>query len=262
MRDARVGKRFIDAQLRFHDGVVRRREYGVHAVRDQRLRGQRDFIDRRAGALDVLHALLREILLRGLDGARRRVLTDVIQKSDLLCVRVLGEDQIHDRGSVQIVRGAGHVAARSLQRSDQSDGYRVRDRRENHRRVRPLRRGLHAHGDRRCDRHQKVRAVCLEVGNDLRHQVCIRVAVVIEDIKLDAPLLAELFELCAEIFHDLIEGCVVHIIADTDGVVRAVRGLLRRSLSAAGRQRRREHQNGENPCDHLFHDKYQPFQWR
>lgn len=116
------------------------------------------------------------------------------------------------------------------------------------------------------DADEKIRAVALEVCDDLLHHGRVRVAVIIIDLKLYAVLFAELGKARLDVFNDLVEGSVVDIVADADaeglllGVRRSrlLRGLeFGRSvfdglLSGGAACRRQQDGSGQNSCCKFF----------
>ena len=204
MGDAGFGKGFIDRQLGLHDRVVGRGEDSLDTVRDQRLRGKRNFIDARAGALNDLDTLVFQICLCAFNGACGGVLTEVIEKTDLLKVRVLDKHEVHHGCGIQVVGRAGEVAARSFQRIDQTDGDGVRDGGEDDGRAGFLGCRLHCHRDRRCNRDKQVRVVCLEVRDDLGHQIGVCVAVVVFHVERYALFCSDVSKLRLDVFNDLV----------------------------------------------------------
>ena len=260
MRDARVRKRFINGQLGFHDGVVRRGKHRVHAVCHKRLRCQRDLVHGGAGALYVFNAPILQIFFCRRNGRRCRILADIVQKADLRRIGLLRKDQVHDGRRIEVVGGAGQVAARRIHRLHHAGRDRVGDSRKHDRSIRALCGRLHRHGDRGGDRDHEVCAVRLEIGDDLAHQRRIGVAVVVFDPEVHASLLADGGKARTDAVHDLIEGGVIHIVADADDIfLFAGGGVLRGLLTAAGGQGRSEHQSGKQNCKELFHESYQPF---
>ena len=95
------------------------------AVGDQGLGGQGDLIDRRAGALDDFDAAIAQILLGVGNGGGGGVLPDVVEEADFFRLRVLGKNQVHNGGGIEIVGRAGNVAARGIQASNEVDGHGV-----------------------------------------------------------------------------------------------------------------------------------------
>ena len=190
------------------------------------------------------------------DGRGGGILSDVIEQADLLCVRILREDQVHDRVGVEIIGGAGQVAARLLQRFDQPDGNGVGNRGKDDGRFAVLGGRLHCNGDRRRDRDEEIRAIGLEVGDDLRHQAGVGVAVVIEHVEGNVLLLSDGGQLRTDAFNDLIERGIVHIVADADGIGLAV---VFCGLAAAGSKEREGKNYGKRKRDDFFHGIFQPF---
>ena len=286
MGDTGLGEGFIDRELGLHDGVVGRGEDGLHAVGNERLRGQRDFVYACAGAFDDLHALVLQVCLCAFDGARGRVLAEVIQKADLLELGVLDKHEVHDGCGVKIIGRAGKVAARGFERVHKSDRNGVGNSGEDDGRAGLFGGRLHGHGDGRCDGDEKVCAVGLEVRDDLGHEVRVCVAVVVFDVECHAFFFADGGEAGLDVFNDLVEGRIVHIIADADGVECSVgrsfggsgiagfsgcgigcgglgfggRGSLR--FCAAGGEEGNGHQSGQNDREKLFHGLYQPFNYQ
>ena len=230
--------------------------------------------------LDVCDALFVQIGLGAGDGCRRGILTGVIQKADLGCVRVGRKDQIHNGCGIQIVGGSGHVAARGFQRLHKPRADRVGNSGKHDGRPAVLGGRLHAHGDGGGDADEKIRAVALEIRDDLLHHGRVRVAVVIIDRKLHAGLLADLGEARLDVLDDLIEGSVVDIVADADaegllfGVRRSrlLRGLgFGRSvfgglLSGGAARRRQQDGKAQDGCCkfsqvQVFHSVFLHF-WR
>lgn len=80
-----------------------------------------------------------------------------------------------------------------------------------------------------------------EVGDDLVHDGGVGVAVVIADVEGDTLLLADGLELGLDVGHDLVQGRIVHIVADANliggGSGRVAVGLcIAVGLFAAGKQ--------------------------
>lgn len=63
---------------------------------------------------------------------------------------------------------------------------------------------------------EKIGAAALEVCDDLLHHGGVRVAVIIVDHKLHALLRADLLQPRLNVFHDLVQGGIVYIVADAD----------------------------------------------
>ena len=216
--------------------------------------------------LDVCDALFVQICLGAGNGRRRGILTGIIQKADLCRIRVGRKDQIHNGCGIQIVGGSGHVAARCFQRLHESCANRVGNSGKHNGRPAVFRGRLHAHGDGGSDADEKIRAVTLEVCDDLLHHGRVRVAVIIIDRKLHAGLLADLGKACLDVLNDLVEGSIVHIVADadTEGLLFGVRHscLLRglgfgRSvfggfLSGGAGRRGQQNGNGQDGCCNFF----------
>ena len=284
--DAGLCEGFVDRELGLHDGVVGRGEDSLHAVGNERLRGQRDFVYACAGAFDDLHALVLQVSLCAFDGARGGVLTEVIQKADLLELGVLDKHEVHDGCGVEVVGGAGKVAARGFEGVNQTNGNGVGNGGEDDGGAGLFGGRLHGHGDGRCDRDEKVRIVSLEVRDDLGHEVRVCVAVVVFDVECHAFFFADGGEAGLDVFNDLVEGRIVHIIADADGVGCSVGRSFRRSggsgfsgcgigsgglgfggrgslrFCAAGGEEGNGHQSGQNDREKLFHGLYQPFNYQ
>ncbi len=213
MGNASIHEGLIDSQIGLHDGIVGGGKDGVHSVAHQCLGGLLDLGGVGAGALHVLNALGVQILLGMGDGGGRGVLAHIVEEADLLCVWGDGEDQVHDGICVQIVRGTSDVGAGGFQRSYQPGAHRVGDGGEDHRGVVPLHGCLHCHGYGSGNAHHQVYLVGLEVGNDLVHHGSVGIGIVIGNVKGDALLLADLVQSGLNVFIDLIEGGVVHIVA-------------------------------------------------
>ena len=203
--------------------------------------------------LDVCDALFVQIGLGAGNGRRRGILPGIIQKTDLRRIRVGRKDQIHNGCGIQIVGGSGHVAARCFQRLHEPCADRVGNSSKHDGRPTVLRGRLHAHGDGGGDADEKIRAVALEVCNDLLHHGRIRVAVIIIDFKLYAVLFAELGKARLDVLHDLVEGSVVDIVADADaeGLLRGLgfgRSVFGGLLPGGAACRRQQDSNAQDGC--------------
>ena len=197
-------------------GVVGGGEDGLYAVVDQLLGCLLQLIDRGAGALDDLEVLGCGVLLGLLDSGCRGILAGVVEQADSLEVGVLRDHQVdHGRG-VEVVRGAGDVGAGRVQRLDQAGRDGVGHGRKDDGGVCVLGRCLHAHGNRGGDAHHGVDFVGLEVRDDLRDDGVVCVAVFVVDVKGDVVFLTQGVELFLQAFCNLVEGCVIHVVAQTD----------------------------------------------
>ena len=103
-----------------------------------------------------------------------------------------------------------------IERGNESTGDRVRDGGEDDRDVGALGLGLHRDGDRSGYADHQVDAVGFEVRDDLGKDVCVGVAVVVFDLERHAVLFADGGELRLDVFDDLVEGCVVDVVAKAD----------------------------------------------
>ena len=159
-----------------------------------------------------------QIFLRFLYRGRRRVLSYIVQKPDLVKTGILCEDQIHYRLSVEEIGRSGHVSAGLFKRFDESRGQRIRHRGEHDRGFRILRRRLHRYRDGCRHADHEVDLLSLEVCDDLRHDVCVRVAVLLRHLYRDVVFLSDLFERGFDVRHYLIERGVVDVVADADRV--------------------------------------------
>ena len=173
------------------------------------------------------------------------VLSDVVEKTYFFDVGVCGKDKIHDRVRVEKIGGSGDVCAGSLKRIYKSDENRVGNGCEHNGSSAVLGGSLHCHcnGGRNAD--HKVYLVCLKVGNDLGHKVCVRVAVVRGNIKHNILFGAYFGEALFNVFDYLVEGRVVDIVADADGVglfAVVCGGLFTRRAGGKGESR-------ENGCE-------------
>ena len=216
MRDAGFGQGLVDGELGGHDGVVGRGEDGVNLVGDEGVDGEHDLVD--GGAVIVLVGdllLIEEGLGLG-DGGGGGVLAHVVEQGHAVGVGVRGEDELHDGGGVEAVRGAGDIGAGGVQALDQAGGDRVGDSREDHGDAVVLGGGLHAHGNRGRHADHEVDIVGDEVLDDLGHDVGVGVAVVIADVEGDTLLLADGGELILNVLDNLVQGGVVDIVADAD----------------------------------------------
>ena len=243
--DAGFREQLVDGEFRGHDRVVGRGKDRVHAVGDQRLGSEGDFVHRGAGALNEFHALLLQKFLRGGNGGGGGVLTQVIQQADLGGLLIGGEDQIHDGGGVQKIGGAGEVAARDFEALDKARAHGIGDGGEDDGDLVVLGGGLHGHGDRGRDADHQVNALGDEVRDDLVHNVRVGLAVVVQDLKFHALLFGDGVKLVFDVFHDLVEGGVVHEVADADLVA-----LFSGGGSRAERENEAESQQHGND---LFH---------
>ena len=214
--DAGLGQSLVNGQLCGHHGVVGGGEHGVGLVGHDAADGQADLVGGGAVILLVGHALLIQVRLGVLDGCGGGVLTLVIQQGDVLGVGGGGEDQVQDGVGVQIVGGAGDVGAGSLQALHQAGADGVGHGGKDHGDVGALGGGLHGHGHGGGYADHQVHLVGDEVGNDLVQHGGIGVAVIIADLKGDALLLADGSQLGFDVVHDLIQGCVIHIVADAN----------------------------------------------
>ena len=216
MGNAGLGQGLVNGQLCGHYGVVGGGEHGVGLVGHDAADGQADLVGGGAVILLVGHALLIQVRLGVLDGGGGGVLALVIQQGDVLGVGVGGEDQVQDGVGVQIVGGAGDVGTGSLQALHQAGADGVRHGGKDHGDVGALGGGLHGHGHGGGYADHQVHLVGDEVGNDLVQHGGIGVAVIIADLKGDALLLADGSQLGFDVVHDLIQGCVIHIVADAN----------------------------------------------
>ena len=247
MRDARFGKGLVDGELGGHDRVVGRGEDGVDSVGDQGVDGEHDFVHGGAVIVLVGDLLLVQVGLRLGNRGGGGVLAHVVEEGDAVGVGIGGEDQLHDGGSVKAVGGAGDVGAGGFEGLDEAGGDRVGNGGKDDGNAVILGGGLHVHGNRGRHTDHQVDVVGDEVLDNLGHDVGVGVAVVIADVEGDGLFLADGVELVHDIFHDLVQGGVVDIVADADledGV--RVRG--------EGRGGERE-QKGENRHErkNLFH---------
>ena len=240
MGDTGLGQRFINGKLSGHDGVVRGGEHGVHLISGDLAGGQHDLVGGGAGVLLVGHVLLVQIRLGVLDGGGGGILSLVIQQADGLGVGVGGEDQVQDGVGVQIVGGAGDVGAGGVHALHQTCAHGIGHGSEDHGDLVVLGGALHGHGHGGGHADHEVNLVGNEVGDDLVHHGGVGVAVVIADVEGDALLLADGLQLGADVGHDLVQGRVVHIVADADLVGLAV-GLIGVGLLAAGEEGQRHH---------------------
>ena len=247
MRDAGFGQSLIDRELGRHDGVVGRGEDGVDSVGDQGVDGKHDLVDGGAVIVLVGDLLLIEEGLRFGDGGGGGVLAHVVEQGHAVGIGVGGEDELHDGGRVEAVRGAGDVGARLVHALDKPGGDRIGDGGEDHGDAVILGGGLHAHGNRGRHADHQVDIVGDKVLNDLGHDIGVGVAVVIADLERHALLLADGGEPVLNILHNLVQGGVVDIVADADledGVV--VRGV------GGGAQAEDQGENGQDGKN-LFH---------
>ena len=247
MRDAGFGQGLVDGELGGHDGVVGRGEDGVDLIGDEGIDGEHDLVDGGAVIVLVGDLLLIEEGLRLGDGGGGGILAHVVEQGDIVGIGVRREDELHDGGGIEAVRGAGDVGAGGVHALDQAGGDRVGDGGEDHGDAVVLGGGLHAHGNRGGHADHQVDIVGDEVLDDLGHDVGVGVAVVIADLEGHALLLADGGELILDIFHDLVQRGVVDIVADADLEDGFVGG---KGGSAEAEDQGENDQDGKN----LFHD--------
>ena len=214
MGDACLCKRLINGQLGGHDGVVRRSEDSVDLVADKGFCCEHDFVHRSSGALDVFDALFLKIGFRGGDCGGGGIFADVVQQSDQIGVGIRCEDQVHDGVGVKIVGSARQVCTRRLEGFHNSRPHGVGHGGEYYGDLVVFGCGLHAHSHRRCDGDHQVHLVRDEVGDDLVHDVCVRIAVVFLNVKDNALFRADAVELAADVCNDLVERGIVNEVAD------------------------------------------------
>ena len=218
MRDPRLEELLIDTELCLLDRVVGRCKYRIHALCDECIGGCLYLIGLRTGLLDVLDALSIEIRLRILDRLLRGVLRVGVQKSDIICIRIHGQHEIHDRVRVQRIRGSGNVGARRIHGRDQLRRYRIRYGGEYHRDILAFHCGLYDLCRRGRDRDDDVYIIRNQLTRDLVQYRCVALTIegVILIVEADALLLGNLIQLLLHVLLDLIEGRMIHELNDTD----------------------------------------------
>ena len=107
--DARIKEGLVDGELSGHDRVIGGGEDGLDARSDQGLRGHLDLGGGGAVLFNVLDALAVAERLGIRDGLGGSILTEVVQQTDGVDVRVDREDQVHNGIGVQRIGGAGDV---------------------------------------------------------------------------------------------------------------------------------------------------------
>ena len=220
LRDACLGEGLINRKLGGHDGVVGRGEDGVDLVGDQSVGGEHDLVGRGAGALDVLDALAIEVFLSLRDGGCGGILSLIVQQADGLGVGVKGEDEVHYRVGIEVVGSAGDVRAGGFEGFNESCADGVGHSGEHDGSLAVLGRGLHAHRDGSGNADHEVDLIGEVIGNDLLHNACVGIAVIVENVELHALLFAYLGKAGLDIVNDLVEGCVVNVVAQADRVSR------------------------------------------
>ena len=213
MGDAGLCEGFVNCKLCLHDGVIGRGEDGVNAVCYHCLSCEHDLVCGGAGVLNDLNALVGEILFSCFDGCCGGVLANVIQQADLLCVGVVCEDEVHDRVCVEVVAGAGDVCARLIETFNKLCTHGVGNCGEHNGDIGVFGECLHAHRNWSCNADHEVNVICDEVGDDLLHNGCVLVAVIVAYLEGHALFLADGLELSLDVFNDLVEGSVVNIVA-------------------------------------------------
>ena len=211
MHHAGLGEGLVDGQLRGHDGVVGGGEHGLDPGSHQGFGSHLHLGGGGAVLFNVLDALFVAESLGIGDGLRGGILTQVIQQTDGVDLRVCGKDQVHDGGGVQGVGGAGHVlAAVKACSSGVGDGG------VHHRDLGIFHSGQHGGGGGGGHSHDHVHAIGHQVGADLVQValVGLRVGVVISVVKGDALFLAQLVQTALHGCHDLVEGSMIHIVDD------------------------------------------------
>ena len=163
--------------------------------------------------LNDLNALVGEILFSCFDGCCGGVLANVIQQADLLCVGVVCEDEVHDRVCVEVVAGAGDVCARLIEAFNKLCTHGVGNCGEHNGDIGVFGECLHAHRNWSCNADHEVNVICDEVGDDLLHNGCVLVAVIVAYLEGHALFLTDGLELRLDVLNDLVEGSVVNIVA-------------------------------------------------
>ena len=163
MRDSCVDEFFINRKLCCHDGVVRRCKYGIHTVSDQCICCELDFIGSGSGTLYIFDSLFIQIIFCFLDRCCGGILSYIIEKTDLLYIRILCLDQLHDRRSIQVIAGSCDICTRSIQRIYKAGANRIRYCGENNRCIASLCSGLHTHCHRCSHTNHQVNLIRLKI---------------------------------------------------------------------------------------------------
>ena len=166
--------------------------------------------------LNYLDALVGEVLLCGVYCGSRGVLTYIVQQTDLLCIGVVCENEVHDGCGVKVIAGAGDICARLFEAFNELCAYGIGNCGEHNGNAVILGERLHTHGDRSCNAYHEINAVSDEVGDYLLHNGRIGIAVVIGDLKGHALLVADLLQAGLDVFDYLVKGRIVNIVAYAD----------------------------------------------
>ena len=225
MGDAGLREFFIDGKLRRHNCIIGRCEYRIHAFRDQRICRGGYFILRRPCFFNGLNPLLFQDLFRVGNRLRGRILALGIQQADLLCIRILSKNQIHNGFCIQGVRSPGNIGARCIQAVHQFRSDRIRNGRKYNRNVLSLCCRLHDLGGRRRHRHDQIHIVTDQLGGDLVQgsPVSLSVKLIIPVVESNSQLLSLCVQLLLQVFHNLIQGSMIHILNDANLKLRACR---------------------------------------
>ena len=231
MLDARIKEGLVDGELSGHDRVIGGGEDGLDARSDQGLRGHLDLGGGGAVLFNVLDALAVAERLGIRDGLGGSILTEIVQQTDGVDVRVDREDQVHDGIGVQRIGGAGNVLL-----AVKTGGRGVGNSRIDHGDIGVLDSGQHGGGGGGGNGHDDVHIVGHEVGTDLVQVglVGLCVGVVVGVIEGDALLLAHLIQTALDGSDDLVQGSMIHVVDDAnfEGLARLGRSGGRRSSSA------------------------------